>query len=74
MKNAPFRKSKTLAARAAMLGMAVAGGVTAATLPAHAAGAAQATGGARTAGAVYTMTNSAGGNAIEAYARAADGA
>jgi 6-phosphogluconolactonase len=74
MKNAPFRKSKTLAARAAVLGMAVAGGVTAVALPAHAAGAAPAAGGTQTAGAVYTMTNSASGNAIKAYARAADGA
>jgi 6-phosphogluconolactonase len=67
MKNARLRKSKALAAQAALAGAAVAGGLTAVALPAHAAVMPHAV------GAVYTMTNSATGNTIEAYARAADG-
>jgi 6-phosphogluconolactonase len=55
------------AAMAGAVGLAAAGGVAAV------AGPAQAAGGPRPAGAVYTMTNSPGGNAIEAYARASDG-
>jgi len=49
------------------IGLAAVGGVAAF------AGPAQAAGGPGTAGAVYTMTNSPGGNAIEAYDRASDG-
>jgi len=49
------------------IGLAAVGGLAAAAGPAQAAGWPGA------AGAVYTMTNSSGGNAIEAYARAGDG-
>jgi 6-phosphogluconolactonase len=68
----PVSKSKARAAliRAATaggIGLAVAGGLAAV------AGPAQAAGGPGTPGAVYTMTNSPAGNAIEAYARASDG-
>jgi len=49
-----------------LAGLAAAGGVAAAD-PALAADGPSAT------GAVYTMTNSPAGNAIEAYARAGDG-
>jgi 6-phosphogluconolactonase len=59
-----------LAARAAAvgaIGLAAAAGLAAFAGPARAAGT------PGTAGAVYTMTNSASGNAIEAYARAGDG-
>ena len=52
--------------------VAMAGGIGLAAVAAV-AGPAQAAGGPGTAGAVYTMTNSASGNAIEAYARASDG-
>ena len=55
------------AAAAGVIGVAVAGGLAAF------AGQAQAASGSGAAGAVYTLTNSAGGNAIEAYARASDG-
>ncbi len=55
------------AAAAGALGLAAAGGLAAFAGPASAADAPGA------AGAVYTMTNSAGGNAIEAFARASDG-
>lgn len=68
MKNTRLRKSKALAAQAVLTGAAVAGGLTAVALPAHAVGTPHAV------GAVYTMTNSATGNAVEAYARGADGA
>lgn len=56
--------------RAAMAGgiaLAASGGVVAVAGPAQAAGF------PGTAGAVYTMTNSTSGNAIEAYSRASDG-
>ena len=59
-----------LAARVAAvgaIGLAAAAGLAAFAGPAKAAGT------PGTAGAVYTMTNSASGNAIEAYARAGDG-
>ncbi|HEY6310054.1 MAG TPA: beta-propeller fold lactonase family protein [Streptosporangiaceae bacterium] len=62
-----MNKWKALAAGAAVVGLGVAGGVAAAAGPALAAD------GPGPAGAVYTMTNSASGNAIEAYARASDG-
>jgi len=65
--NVPVNTWKALAARAAVLGLAAAGAVAAVAGPAHAAD------GPGAAGAVYTMTNSPGGNAIEAYARASDG-
>ena len=55
------------AAAAGAIGLAAAGGLAAF------AGPAQAAGWPGTAGAVYTMTNAPGGNAIEAYARASDG-
>jgi len=55
------------AATASAIGLAAIGGLAAI------AGPAQAAGGAGRAGAVYTMTNSPSGNAIEAYARASDG-
>src|SRR5260370_14078896 len=49
------------------------GGVLLAAAPAAAASASSQSGSAGSAGAVYTMTNSPAGNAIEAFARAADG-
>src|SRR5258708_24245398 len=49
------------------------GGVLRAAAPAAAASASSQSGSAGSAGAVYTMTNSPAGNAIEAFARAADG-
>jgi hypothetical protein len=52
---------------AGTVGLAAAGGLVAL------AGQAQAAGWQSTTGAVYTMTNSATGNAIEAYGRASDG-
>lgn len=55
-----------LAAMAGGIGLAAVGGLAA-------AGPAQAADQPGAAGAVYTMTNSPGGNAIEAYARASDG-
>jgi 6-phosphogluconolactonase len=55
------------AAAAGAIGIAAAGGLAAFAGPAQAADL------PGTAGAVYTMTNSASGNAIEAYARASDG-
>jgi hypothetical protein len=55
------------AAMAGGIGLATVGGVAAF------AGTAQATDLPGATGAVYTMTNSSGGNAIEAYARASDG-
>jgi 6-phosphogluconolactonase len=55
------------AATACGIGLAAAGGLAAVAGPARAADLPGA------AGAVYTMTNSPGGNAIEAYARASDG-
>ncbi len=55
------------AAMASGIGLAAVGGMAAFPGPAQAAG------GPRAAGAVYTMTNSPTGNAIEAYARASDG-
>ena len=63
-------KRKALAARATAvgaIGLAAAAGLAAFAGPARAAD------GPDTAGAVYTMTNSASGNAIEAFARASDG-
>jgi 6-phosphogluconolactonase len=63
----PVNKWKALAASAAVVGLTVAGGVAA--IP----GAARADDGPGLAGAVYTMTNSPAGNAIEAYTRAGDG-
>lgn len=68
MKRSQLTKSKAWATRAAILGTAVAGGIAGITIPAHAAVTRDAV------GAVYTMTNSASGNSIEAFARAADGA
>jgi 6-phosphogluconolactonase len=61
---------KALAARAAtagVIGLAAIGGLAAFASPSHAAV------WPRTQGAVYTMTNSSAGNAIEAYARGNDG-
>jgi 6-phosphogluconolactonase (cycloisomerase 2 family) len=55
------------AATAGAIGLAAAAGLAAFVSPARAADT------PGTAGAVYTMTNSPGGNTIEAYARAADG-
>ena len=55
------------AAAAGAIGAAAVGGLAAFAGPAQAASR------PGTAGAVYTMTNSASGNAIEAYARASDG-
>ncbi|HEV2259895.1 MAG TPA: beta-propeller fold lactonase family protein [Streptosporangiaceae bacterium] len=55
------------AALAGGIGLSAVGGVAAFADPAQAAAS------AGTAGAVYAMTNSPGGNAIEAYARASDG-
>jgi 6-phosphogluconolactonase len=55
------------AAMAGGIGLAAVGGMAAFPGPAQAAD------GPGAAGAVYTMTNSAAGNAIEAYARADDG-
>ena len=55
------------ATMAAGIGLTTAGGLAVAAVPALAAG------WPGTAGAVYTMTNSPAGNAIEAYARAGDG-
>jgi hypothetical protein len=49
------------------------GGALLAAGPAAAASASSLSNGAGSAGAVYTMTNSPAGNAIEAFARAADG-
>lgn len=49
------------------------GGVLLAAAPVAAASASSQSGSAGSAGAVYTMTNSPAGNAIEAFARAADG-
>src|SRR5260370_2098168 len=49
------------------------GGVLLAAAPGAAASASSQSGSAGSAGAVYTMTNSPAGNAIEAFARAADG-
>jgi 6-phosphogluconolactonase len=66
------RKALIRAVTAGGIGLAVAGGLAAAAGPAQAASLARASGWPG-AGAVYTMTNSAGGNAIEAYARAGDG-
>ena len=63
-------KRKALAACAAAVGAI---GLAAATGLAAFAGPARAADGPGTAGAVYTMTNSASGNAIEAFARASDG-
>jgi 6-phosphogluconolactonase len=63
----PVDKWKALAAGAAVVGLTVAGGVAAM------AGPARADDGPGFAGAVYTMTNSPAGNAIEAYTRADDG-
>jgi 6-phosphogluconolactonase (cycloisomerase 2 family) len=60
-------KWKALAAGAAVVSLTAAGGVAAP------AGPARATDGPGPAGAVYTMTNSPAGNAIEAYTRARDG-
>ena len=62
-----MNKRRALAAGAAVLGLTAAGAVTAAAGPARAAD------GPGPAGAVYTMTNSPAGNAIEAYTRAGDG-
>ncbi len=68
LSDASVNKRKALArAAAGAIGLAVVGGLAAFAGPARAAG------WPGTAGAVYTMTNSAGGNAIEAYARASDG-
>ena len=65
--NVAVSNRKALAARVAVLGLVAAGSLTVAAAPA------QAVGGPGTAGAAYTMTNSPGGNAIEAYARAGNG-
>jgi len=55
------------AALAGGIALTAAGGLAVVASPAQAAS------GPGTAGAVYTMTNSASGNAIEAFARASDG-
>jgi 6-phosphogluconolactonase len=63
-------KRVALAARAVaagVIGLAAVAGLAAFADPARAAD------GPRAAGAVYTMTNSSSGNAIEAYTRASDG-
>jgi 6-phosphogluconolactonase len=68
--DAAVKKRKALAARAVAagaIGLAAVGGLAAF------AGPAQAADGPGAAGAVYTMTNSPAGNAIEAYTRASDG-
>jgi 6-phosphogluconolactonase len=57
----------TRAATAGAIGLAAIGGLAAFAAPAQAAG------WPGTPGAVYTMTNSPGGNAIEAYTRAGNG-
>ena len=62
-----MNKWKALAAGAAVVGLTAAGGVAAAVGPARAAD------DPGRAGAVYTMTNSPAGNAIEAYAGPATG-
>lgn len=70
MHDATVNKRKALPTRAAAvgaIGLAAAAGLAAFAAP---AGAADRPG---TAGAVYTMTNSASGNAIEVYARAGNG-
>ena len=64
-RTAILRLIRTAAAGA--IGLAAVGGLAAFAGPARAA---ETPG---TAGAVYTMTNSPGGNAVEAYARASDG-
>ncbi len=64
----PVNRRKAQAALAGAIGLAAIGGLTGFASPAQAAGWPGA------AGAVYSMTNSPGGNAIEAYARAGDGA
>ena len=61
-----MNKWNALAAGVVLAGLAAAGGVAA-------AGPALAADGPGAAGAVYTMTNSPAGNAIEAYTRAGDG-
>ena len=70
MSDAAVNKRKALAraAAAGAIGLAAVGGLAAFAGPARAAG------WPGTASAVYTMTNSPGGNVIEAYARAGDGA
>ena len=67
--DAAVNKRKALArvAAAGAIGLAAVGGLATFAGPARAAG------WPGTSGAVYTMTNSPGGNAIEAYARASDG-
>jgi 6-phosphogluconolactonase len=69
LSNAAVNKPKALAraAAAGAIGLAAVGGLAAFAGPAQAAGR------PGTTGAVYTMTNSPGGNVIEAYARASDG-
>jgi hypothetical protein len=69
LSNAAVNKRKALAraAAAGAIGLAAVGGLAAFAGPAQAAGR------PGTTGAVYTMTNSPGGNVIEAYARASDG-
>ena len=70
MHDGTVTRRKALATRAAAagaIGLAAAAGLAAFAGPARAADR------PGTAGAVYTMTNSPGGNAIEAYARASDG-
>ncbi len=69
LSDAAVNKRKALArvAAAGAIGLAAVGGLAAFAGPARAAS------WPGTAGAVYTMTSSAGGNAIEAYARASDG-
>jgi 6-phosphogluconolactonase (cycloisomerase 2 family) len=62
------RKALARAAAAGAIGLAAAAGLAAFAGPARAAG------WPGIASAVYTMTNSPGGNVIEAYARAGDGA
>jgi 6-phosphogluconolactonase len=61
------------AATAGVLGLAAIGGLAAFAAPAQAAGWPGAPGWAGAPGAVYTMTNSPSGNAIEAFARAGNG-
>jgi 6-phosphogluconolactonase len=63
----------TRATAAGVLGIATLGGLAAFAAPTAFAAPAQAAGWAGAPGAVYTMTNSASGNAIEAFARGGDG-
>jgi 6-phosphogluconolactonase len=67
-------RRKMLTARTALVALIAAGGITAITGPAQAAGGPGPVISPGPVAGVYTMTNSPDGNAIEAYARARDGA